>query len=176
MSKLGVRCIYANSPQAKGRVERGNRTLQDRLVKEMRLRAISSIEEANKFLKESFISDYNKRFSIRETIPNIHIALNGENLDNIFCYERKRQVRNDYTITLNGSYIQLEKSETTLPLPKQNVVLRRYLDVSFHIFYQEDELKYKELTGKPKAKIKVIRKAPKDHIWRKLKFGKAKYT
>lgn len=175
MSKLGVRCIYANSPQAKGRVERGNRTLQDRLVKEMRLRGISSIDEANKFLRESFIADYNKKFSIQETIPDIHIELNGQNLDNIFCYETKRQVRNDYTITLNGHYIQLEKSEITLPLPKQNVVLRRYLDGSLHIFYQDDELQYKELTEKPKAKIKVTRKAPKNHIWRKIKFGKAKY-
>jgi hypothetical protein len=177
MEKLGVRCIYANSPQAKGRVERGNRTLQDRLVKEMRLRGISDIEEANKFLKTFFIADYNRRFSIeREELPDIHVKFNGENLDNIFCHETQRQVRNDYTITLNGKYIQLEKSEVTLPLPKQYVTVRRYLDGSLHIFNFEEPLKFTELDSKPKRKDKTIKKPPIDHPWRKIKIGKARYA
>ena len=177
MEKLSVRCIYANSPQAKGRVERGNRTLQDRLVKEMRLRGISNIEEANKFLKKSFIEDYNKRFSHTEGLPDIHIELNGENLDNIFCFETERQVRNDYTITLSGKYIQLKKSEKyVLPLPKQFVTLRRYLDGSLHIFNGEDELEYKGLKYKPERKIKVKYIPPANHPWRKIRFGKSKYA
>jgi len=177
MEKLSVRCIYANSPQAKGRVERGNRTLQDRLVKEMRLRGISNIEEANKFLKKSFIEDYNKRFSHTEGLPDIHIELNGENLDNIFCFETERQVRNDYTITLSGKYIQLKKSEKyALPLPKQFVTLRRYLDGSLHIFNGEDELEYKGLKYKPERKIKVKYIPPANHPWRKIRFGKSKYA
>ena len=176
MEKLSVRCIYANSPQAKGRVERGNRTLQDRLVKEMRLRGISDIDEANKFLKDTFIEDYNKRFSQIKGLPDIHLELNGENLDDIFCYETKRQVRNDYTISLSGNYIQLEKSEVPLPIPKQYVTVRKYLDGSLHIFTGDEQLKFRKLSTKPKGKIKVIRKAPLDHPWRKIKFGKAKYA
>jgi len=176
MEKLSVRCIYANSPQAKGRVERGNRTLQDRLVKEMRLRGISSIDEANKFLAESFIEDYNKRFSCAEGLPDIHIELNGENLDNIFCFETKRQVRNDYTITLNGIYIQLEISEVPLPLPKQDVTVRKYLDGSLHIFNREEELNFTRLKNKPIKKEKVKYKPASDHPWRKIQFGKSKYA
>lgn len=176
MEKLSIRCIYANSAQAKGRVERGNRTLQDRLVKEMRLRDISDIDGANRFLREWFNEDYNSRFSHTEGLANIHLELNGENLDNIFCYETERQVRNDYTITLNGNYIQLLKSDITLPLPKQYVTVRKYLDDSLHIFYKEEDLKFKLLLSKPKKKNRVIRKAPEDHPWRKLKFGKGKYA
>lgn len=175
MDKLTVRCIYANSAEAKGRVERGNRTLQDRLVKEMRLRGISNIEQGNKFLKDFFIADYNRRFSITEELEDIHSSLNGENLDNIFCYETKRQVRNDYTISLKGNYIQLERSEVPLPLPKQDVTVRRYLDGSLHIFNMEKPLKFTELKTKPKKKIKIIKKAPTDHLWRRIKIGKAKY-
>lgn len=176
MEKLSVRCIYANSAQAKGRVERGNRTLQDRLVKEMRLRNISSITEANKFLRETFLEDYNNRFSNDDQLTDIHYRLNGENLDNIFCYETERQVRNDYTITLAGSYIQLEKSEVPLPLPKQYVTVRRYLDESLHIFRGEQSIKFRELDGKPKRKIKVIKTVSSDHPWRKKKIGKARYV
>ena len=176
MEKLSVRCIYANSAQAKGRVERGNRTHQDRLIKEMRLRNISDIEEANKFLKDFYIEDHNKRFSATEGITDIHIDLNGENLDNIFCNETQRQVHNDYTITLKGKYIQLEKSEVPLPLPKQNVIVRRYLDGSLQIFNQEDKsLKFRVLTTKPKGKLKIIRKPSKDHPWRGVKYGMIRY-
>lgn len=175
MKKLSIRCIYANSPQAKGRVERGNRTLQDRLVKEMRLRGISDISTANKFLREQFIAQYNKKFARKEAIPDIHIQVNGINLDNIFCYETERQVRNDYTITLNGKYIQLEKSKVTLPMPKQYVTLRKYLDGSLHIFHGEEELNFRLLQGKPKKKVKVTWHPSEEHPWRKIKIGKAKY-
>lgn len=176
MEKLSVKTIYANSPEAKGRVERGNRTLQDRLVKEMRLRGISSIEEANKFLKEVFIDQYNKRFAMVEGLADIHITAKETNLDDVFCYETSRQVRNDYTITLKGSYIQLERSEAVLPIPKQYVTLRRYLDGSLHIFNGEEQLEYTELKDKPK-KEKQRYYPPKDnHPWKKYSFGKARYT
>jgi len=176
MEKLSVRCIYANSAQAKGRVERGNRTLQDRLVKEMRLRNISSITEANKFLEETFLENYNKRFSNGDGLTDIHYQLNGENLDNVFCYETERQVRNDYTIILAGQYIQLERSEVPLPIPKQYVTVRRYLDGSLHIFSDEQAVRFRELDEKPKRKIKVIKAAPSDHPWRRKKIGKARYV
>lgn len=65
MRELGINLICANSPQAKGRVEKANRTLQDRLVKEMRLNNINNINAANDFLP-LFVSDYNKRFAIEQ--------------------------------------------------------------------------------------------------------------
>ncbi len=173
MDKLSIRRIYANSPQAKGRVERGNRTLQDCLVKEMRLRGISDIDSANKFLREEFIDYYNNKFSIKDDLPDVHTSSEGIELENVFCRETKIQVRNDYTVTLNGKYIQLEKSEVTLPLPKQYVTLRKYLDGSLHIFHNEDELKFKILNGKPRRKrVKVSWRPAENHPWRNINFGK----
>jgi len=102
LEKLEIKTIYANSPQAKGRVERGNRTHQDRLVKEMRLRNISSIEEGNKFLKEYFIDSYNSKFMLAEELADIHRSVTGKDLESIFCYETERQVKNDYTFSLQG--------------------------------------------------------------------------
>lgn len=176
MEKLSVETIYANSPEAKGRVERGNRTLQDRLVKEMRLRGISNINEANKFLDEYFIDEYNKRFAQVEDLADIHRTTEGMNLDNVFCYETKRQVRNDYTITLEGNYIQLEKSEAILPIPGQYVIVRNYLDGSLHIFNGEEELEFTELKDKPQKKKERYYPPKCDHPWKRHPFGKARYA
>lgn len=176
MDKLSVETIYANSPEAKGRVERGNRTLQDRLVKEMRLRKISNINEANKFLDEYFIDEYNKRFAQVEDLADIHRTTEGMNLDDVFCYETKRQVKNDYTITLKGNYIQLEKSEAILPIPGQYVTVRKYLDGGLHIFSREEELEFREFKGKPQKKKERYYPPKDDHPWKKYPFGKARYA
>lgn len=176
MEKLSVETIYAKSPEAKGRVERGNRTLQDRLVKEMRLRGISNINEANKFLDEYFIDEYNKRFAQVEALADIHRTTEGMNLDNVFCYETKRQVRNDYTITLEGNYIQLEKSEAILPIPGHYVIVRKYLDGSLHIFNGEEELEFTELKDKPQKKKERYYPPKGDHPWKRYPFGKARYA
>ena len=176
MEKLSVETIYAKSPEAKGRVERGNRTLQDRLVKEMRLRGISNINEANKFLDEYFVDEYNKRFAQVEALADIHRTTEGMNLDNVFCYETKRQVRNDYTITLEGNYIQLEKSEAILPIPGHYVIVRKYLDGSLHIFNGEEELEFTELKDKPQKKKERYYPPKGDHPWKRHPFGKARYA
>ncbi|MGE9805767.1 integrase core domain-containing protein, partial [Escherichia coli] len=86
---IGVELICANSPQAKGRVERANKTLQDRLIKEMRLEGINSIEEANAWL-ESFVSDFNQRFARAPRYPkNLHrpITEHREEIDDIFSWQ-----------------------------------------------------------------------------------------
>ncbi len=174
MKKMSVQIIYAKSPQAKGRVERGNRTLQDRLVKEMRLRGISTIGQANKFLKDQFIENYNAQFSIDDEFANVHRSAKDYELKNVFCYEQTRQVKNDYTISLSGQLIELQISENPLPRPKQYVTIRKYLDDTLHIFYDEKELQYQLINKNPKRRTRVITKPSKDHPWRKMKIGKAK--
>ena len=176
MKKMSVQIIYAKSPQAKGRVERGNRTLQDRLVKEMRLRGISTIGQANKFLKDQFIENYNAQFSIDDEFANVHRSAKDYELKNVFCYEQTRQVKNDYTISLSGQLIELQISENPLPRPKQYVTIRKYLNDTLHIFYDEKELQYQLINKNPKGRTRVITKPRKDHPWRKMKIGKAKYV
>jgi transposase len=113
MKELDVEMIYAKSPQAKGRVERFNRTLQDRLIKALREKAISNIAEANEYLQKEFIGQFNKRFSVNPESVNVHRSAEGYELENIFCYKTSRQVRNDYTINLAGGYVQLLREITT---------------------------------------------------------------
>jgi hypothetical protein len=168
MKQLNIELIFAKSPQAKGRVERFNRTLQDRLIKALRREAISNIAEANKYLQEVFTNKFNKRFAVNPEQPDVHRSAEGYNLENIFCYKTTRQVRNDYTINLSGGYIQLLKGNAPLPKPKQSVTISKWLNGQMHIYFNEQELSYKSLKDKPGKKGYKSRKVPKDHPWRKM--------
>ena len=109
LEELGVEVIHANSPQAKGRIERLFGTFQDRLIKEMRLRGIRTIEEGNGFLKQ-YLPVYNRRFSVppREA-NNLHRPLpKGFNLDAILCIKTERTLRNDFTVAHNKKLYQIE--------------------------------------------------------------------
>jgi len=174
MEMLGVRMIFANSPQAKGRVERGNRTHQDRLVKELRQAGISTIADANQFLDDSYLDAHNTRFACTEGLADIHRSVQEYDLNNIFCFQTLRQVRNDYTITLDGQYIQLELSDSPLPPPKQYVTVRRWLDDSLHIVWKTDELKFTQLPRKPKRVPALPRKPAPNHPWRMKPIGRAR--
>ena len=169
MKELDIQTIYANSPQAKGRVERVNRTLQDRLVKALRREGISNIAEANKYVQKRFMSEYNSRFAppTAGEVPDAHRITTGYDLKNIFCYKTSRQVRNDYTINLAGGYIQLLKGPSPLPIPKQNVTICKWLNGEMHIYFNGQEIKFNHLEDKPGKKGYKSRKVPKDHPWRR---------
>ncbi|HHT3530992.1 TPA: ISNCY family transposase [Enterobacter asburiae] len=106
---LGIEPIHANTPQAKGRVERANQTLQDRLVKELRLRNISDIESANLWLSE-FMKDYNSRFaSVPRENGNAHreILHSPEELNYILCYQSRRVLSKNLTFQYKTSAYQI---------------------------------------------------------------------
>ena len=165
MKRLGVHCIYAHSPQAKGRVERSNRTHQDRLIKFLREHNISSIDDANIVLERFFTDDHNRRFAHIEGLTDIHRPAAGINLNNVFCLEETRQVHNDWTITLNTQFIQLLRSEAPLPPPRSNVIVRQWLDGSLHIFWNEHELKFSRITAKPRPPRPTPRRPNVIHPW-----------
>lgn len=171
MTALGVTLIYAHSPQAKGRVERMNRTLQDRLLKALREHSISTIEDANQFLDEVFLDDFNKRFAHLDALPDIHRSAQGIDLNNIFCYEQVRHVYNDWTITLNAHHIQLLRSDAPLPPPRAKVIIHEWLDGSLHIFWNEQELAFKLITAKPARTKRTPQPPAKNHPWRNKLVG-----
>ena len=144
LTRLGIRMIVAHSPQAKGRVERSNRTHQDRLVKALRRHNISTIEAANKFLEQIYLKEHNHRFASLDGLKDIHRPSEGLDLNKIFCFESTRSVYNDYTITLDSQFIQLEKSSDGAPLPppRSSVILRKWLDGSLHISWNDQELNF----------------------------------
>lgn len=174
MKTLGVEMIFANSPQAKGRVERGNRTHQDRLVKALRRENISAIAEANRFLDQDYLADHNARFASTDALINVHRGVEGWDLNNIFCFQTERQVHNDYTVSLDGEFLQLLAGETPLPLPKQSVAVRQWLDGSLHLFWKDQELRFEVLQHKPKPKPHTAQRPSPTHPWRGMRLGKAK--
>jgi hypothetical protein len=168
MEELEIKMIFARSPQAKGRVERGNRTHQDRLVKALRREGISNAAEANKYLLRSFIRKHNDKFAVNPGVPDAHRSAEGYDLKNIFCYKTKRQVRNDYTINLSGGYVQLLAGAFPLPRPKQNVTICKWLNGQMHIYFNNQEIRFTALKDKPGKKEYKYRHVPKDHPWRRL--------
>lgn len=182
MNQLGVRVIHANSPQAKGRVEKMNGTLQRRLVKEMRLNDINTIEEANKFLKETFIPKFNKQFAVVPKKENdLHRKLDekkANELDKILSIQSERRVNNDYTIRFKNNYYQLNETQPTAVYKKDAVVIEERLTGEIKISLREYYLNYSRLPERPRKEIVVklaaltIKppiswKPPANHPWRK---------
>jgi len=170
---LNIQAIYANSPQAKGRVERTNRTLQDRLLKELREQNISTIAEANRFLENNFIDRHNQRFSQPEGLMDVHRASQGIDLERIFCYQTTRCVNYDYTVSLNAAFLQIEKSAAPMPPPRSRIVVQEWFNGTTHLFWNDHELFYSFCKERPK--LHKSRKPPApDHPWRKMSFNYSK--
>jgi hypothetical protein len=144
--KLGIEVIPANSPQAKGRVERNHKLDQDRLVKELRLEGISTIGEGNRFLLETYLPSMNEKFSRPALNPeDAHVALMGVNLDDILCMEEERKVSNDYIVRYQTRLFQILPKAQPKPRPGDTVIVRTRLDYSVHIIWKDKPLLVKEV-------------------------------
>jgi hypothetical protein len=143
LHELNIDIICANTAQAKGRVERANRTLQDRLVKELRLRGISSIDQGNLYLDE-FREAFNKRFArvpVNET--DVHRELTEfDNMDVIFSWQEERTVTNSLTIQYDRVVYLLEPNPLTTQLSRKKVKIYDYPDGTIEICYQGIPLPY----------------------------------
>ena len=138
-NKLGIKMIYANSAQAKGRVERKHGVQQDRLVKELRLKGIKDIEKANKFLLEEYLNKHNNKFSKPASKDeDMHVKLlPNQDLRKFICFEIVRVVDNSFVVRSNNHYYQLEKKCAKYVSPKNKVYIQNWLDGSIHIFYKD---------------------------------------
>jgi len=181
MQQLGVRTISAHSPEAKGRVERAFGTLQDRLVKELRLRNISTIPEANIFLEKHFVPEFNRKYAVvPEKKTDLHRTLTKEvkkELSHIFSVHHERKVQNDFTILFKKRFFQLNETQPTTVYKKDTITIEEHLDGSLHIRFKGHTLKYQELPRRPRKQNlpvpAVTRKKsgwtpPKDHPWRSI--------
>lgn len=141
---LGIEVIKAYSPQAKGRVERNHGVYQDRFVKELRLRNIQTIEEANKLLQNGFIDNLNRKFmKSPASIEDAHVSLmNEQNLDDIFCWEYTRTVHNDWIIRFENQLLQIQKTSVMRVRPKQKITLKRHLNGKITLWSKEQKIPY----------------------------------
>jgi len=171
MKELQVKVIHAHSPQAKGRIERLFGTLQDRLVKEMRLRGISTIEEANRFLQE-YLPVYNKKFMVGPVSKkDLHRAVpKGIDLDKILCIRTERTVRNDHTIAHDRKLYQIDES-----ILSKKVTVEERVNGTMLIICKDKSLRYHQIAERPEIiKQPVIKTTrpryivPRNHPWRKL--------
>jgi len=143
--KLGIEVIAANSPQAKGRVERNHGVDQDRLIKALRLEGISTIEEANKFLLEKYLPKMNEKFSRpARSKDDAHVNIGKVKLDDIFCMEYDRVISKDYIVRFQARLFQIQKSKL-LPRVQDKVIVRVKLDNSIQILWKDKPLLVKEI-------------------------------
>jgi hypothetical protein len=178
MAQLGVELILAHSPQAKGRVERMNGVLQDRLVKALRLAGISDLESANRFLEEKFLPEFNRRF-VRVAASPVDVHRAGpRNLDEVLSWEEDRVVQGDWTVACAGQWYQLDRQHEALSLVRRQVIVRTLRDGRVQLVYRGKKLKWRELPGRPERvqarRVKVRRPAvppPSSHPWRRLGAG-----
>ena len=175
--ELEVRVIHAHSPQAKGRIERVFGTLQDRLVKEMRLARISTKDQANQFLEE-FLPRYNERFSkVAKKEKDLHRPLpQGIDLREIFCIKATRTITNDYIVKWGGLKLRIERP--SIAMRRQKVQVMEHFDGEIQIKFNRRYLHYREVfdpkpvkttqakkSVPPKKKGKYI--PPPDHPWKR---------
>ena len=160
LKELGIELICAYSSQAKGRVERANQTLQDRLIKEMRLRGIATIEEANAYLP-TFINAYNKRFSIEAESPeDAHrpVHQSKESLAHILSLHYTRKLSKTLEFAFEGNLFQVQKPGGGYRYQHAHIKLYKHLGGGIEAFYKTEALKILQLDQKSKGPLLADRK------------------
>ena len=162
MSELDVELILAHSPQAKGRVERMNSTLQDRLVKALRHAGISDLSSANRFLDEQFLAELNGRFTVSaSTSEDSHRLVPSElDLARILSLQEERVVQNDWTVRWQNRILQLSRESSEFIQPRQRVTLCEQLDGALRVFVGAVELSWSATRSEPQTDA---RKPPLGH-------------
>lgn len=181
MNELHIEPISAHSPQAKGRIERLFNTFQDRLIKELRLNNISTMEQANIFLKQVFLPQYKDKYAVEpRSKANLHkpLSLKEESeLDSIFSRQYTRTIRNDFTVSFNKQWHQFLKDQPATIYKGDKIIVEERLDKTIHFRLRGKYLSYQVLPERPKkAKVphfiaantkRTIYIPPVNHPWRK---------
>jgi transposase len=183
MKDLDIEIICANTPQAKGRIERANQTLQDRLVKELRLEGISSMEAANAFLP-LFMADFNRRFAVQpRSNDDAHrpLLFSADELDLIFTHQESRVLSKNLTLQYNNVIYQIQPAGSTYVLRHAKVtvcenaqgeitILRQGRSLQYSIFHkqqrQAEVVMPKEIDAHLE-KLKEPYKPAANHPWRR---------
>ena len=136
LHELGIRMIPAYSPQARGRSERNFGTWQGRLPQELRLRGITTVEEANGFLRQEYVAEFNGRFAVAAAQPgSAFLPLQGQDLERIFALQHERVVQGDNTVEIAHRTLQIEKSPWRNTLAGCSVIVYEHLDGTLSVGY-----------------------------------------
>ncbi len=191
--ELGIECIHAHSPQAKGRVERANQTLQDRLIKEMRLVGINNMDEANAWLP-GYIKDFNKRFAVApKDASDAHIAYAGTPIDlvRILSVQVTKTLSKNLSCQHENQLLQAATTGTGLGLRGAKVTIHEHFDGNHELLWKKGKLTY-SMMNKPQQQSAVAdgksvnarvdkaverrntgHKPAANHPWRNMPVGKS---
>jgi hypothetical protein len=148
LKELEIELICANSPQAKGRIERLFSTLQDRLIKELRLNNINTIEDANKYLPE-FIKKYNDQFSVEARAKeDLHEKVEKDKIIRAFRYKEERRLSKNLELSYNNRILQIKTEKPTYSMVKAKVIVIEDLNGNIEIELHGKQLQFKELLVK----------------------------
>lgn len=175
--RLGIQIIAANSPQAKGRVERNHGTHQDRLVKKLRRKNIQSYAAANEYMEAEYLPEHNRRFARPAASPEDYHrpAPSRKQLDEVFHLETPRVIGNDWVVRYQNRFLQVKRQARNYAPAKAKVVVCEWEDGRLEIRYRGQKAKWEEISGRPvapaqKAKPRVARRQPtppkSDHPWK----------
>jgi hypothetical protein len=180
MRELDVELICARSPQAKGRVERKNAVFQDRLVKELRLRGISDLDQANALLDKWFLDDLNRRYAITpKKDADLHRPA-PPHLEEILCVQEPRTVGRDWCVRWDNRFLQVETTARTTHLAGKRVLVKHLADGRLLVTHGGQTLTHRELATRPQPPrpkpwhINNRRWKPgPDHPWKREGVGRA---
>ena len=182
MKELNVELILAHSPQAKGRVERRHAVFQDRLVKELRLRNTSDMDQANAFLERFFLADLNRRFAV---IPRLQTDLHRVLpldfvLEEILCVHEVRAVSRDWCVCWKNKFLQIPAKHASLDLAGKKVTVKQLANGQLLMSYQGQSLSFRELPVRPtpeRTRMIHVNRVPwkpaANHAWRNDPVGRA---
>ena len=183
MEQLGVVLILAHSPQAKGRVERMNGVLQDRLVKELRLAGINDMESANRFLEGKYLRAFERRFARAAASPVDEHRAVPRNLNAVLSWEEERVVQGDWTVACAGKRYQLDARHEALSLVRRKVIVRTLRNGQVQVVYRGQPLKWRALpagvgrkvppaqTARKVATKMAVKSPAQNPPWRRLGVG-----
>jgi hypothetical protein len=151
LRELSIRMIPAYSPQARGRSERGFRTWQGRLPQELRIRDITSPEEANRFLKQSYVGEFNRKFAIQATEPQLtaFVPCQRTDLERVFSIQTERTVNRDNTVRYNNLILQIDKQDWRRSMEGCRVTVYQHLDSTITIGFGPQQLGKYSADGLP---------------------------
>ena len=167
MKDLVVELIQAHSPQAKGRVERRHAVFQDRLVKELRLRDINSMAQANAFLDGVFLEELNRRYAVKAREgQDLHRAVDGQTiLEEVLCVQEQRVVSQDWCVRWRNRWLQIDGRHAALELPRRRVVVKHLSDGQVIVAHKGERLTCRELAAKA-APAKTKRVIVNNRTWK----------
>ena len=175
--KLGIRIIAASSPQAKGRVERNHGTHQDRLIKKMRRKQITSYPAANQYLEQAYLPEHNRRFAQEAAqAEGIHGRKpTARELQEIFRLETERTISNDWVIRHEGRWMQLHPRQRRYGPTQSKALVCEWEQRVIQVYYRGERIAFSELKEpkqkavaprRPAIRATVTKRPASEHPWR----------